>query len=577
MARLWLPLILVILMAASAAPATEAQQPQYKAVTTADPDIAVEDLGLLLKPLRKHELVVETEAWLALLQEKVRQISLAEIRMRKQGREISQTKQEIKATVDQVQETAKAEKKMPVETAAAGTDAGADGKIEEKIQQIGEKTQKIAEAVAEVHEAVVVDTNTADAKPARSSEKDLLAKTEEVEQARAKLQEAAYDARRNDLAAAEKVKKIGEAQVELQTKMKEQLLAGINKLREEQTALLDRVQAAIEALRDKGGEVGEYEKYAAAVSGLRVDVKDISATRMMILGWLKSPEGGLRWAKAIVSFAAIILLSLILATFLGRVTRRAVAMNRKSSDLFKDFLVNVVHKTVLVIGVVVALSMLGINVGPLVAGIGALGFIIGFALQGTLGNFAAGMMILLHRPYDVGDLVNTAGITGVVQSMNLNTTTIKTGDNQIVVVPNGSIWGSNITNVTGSDTRRVDMTFGISYSDDQAKAQRVLESIVDAHPLVLKDPAPVIKLHELGDSSVNFVCRPWTQTANYWTVYWDITRSVKERFDAEGISIPFPQRDVHVYHEAVEPSAFAQGLHLTPAVKPALRKDGIAG
>jgi small conductance mechanosensitive channel len=459
MNRLYLSVVLIVLTIILAGPTVRAQEPKYTAVTAADPNVPADDLGLLLKPLRKQELVVEAEAWLALLQAKVRQISLAEIQVREQSRGVAATKQE------------------------AGAGAG------------------------------------------------------------------------------------------LQTKVKEQLLAGINKLREEQTALLDRVQVAIEALRAKGGEVGEYEKYAVAVSGLSVDVKDISATRAMVIGWLKSPEGGLRWVKMIVAFVLILGASQVAASLLGRLTRRAVAMNKKCSDLFKDFLVNVVHKVVLVMGLVIALSVLGINVGPLVAGIGALGFIVGFALQGTLGNFAAGMMILLHRPYDVGDVVNTAGITGVVQSMSLNTTTIKTFDNQIVVIPNGSIWGNNITNVTGSDTRRVDMTFGIGYGDDQAKAQRILESIVNAHALVLKDPAPTVKLHELGDSSVNFVCRPWTQTANYWTVYWDITRSVKERFDAEGISIPFPQRDVHVYHETVEPASLSKALQKGLGGKTAVGAD----
>ena len=167
-------------------------------------------------------------------------------------------------------------------------------------------------------------------------------------------------------------------------------------------------------------------------------------------------------------------------------------------------------------------------------------------------RIAAGLMILLHRPYDVGDVICTSGVTGFVKSMNLNTTTIKTFDNQIVVVPNGSIWGDNIINVTGSDTRRVDMVFGIGYGDDIDKAQAILADIVKSHKLVLDDPAPNIKVHELGDSSVNFVCRPWTLTSDYWTVYWDITRAVKDRFDAEGVSIPFPQRDVHLIPDSTE-------------------------
>jgi small conductance mechanosensitive channel len=157
---------------------------------------------------------------------------------------------------------------------------------------------------------------------------------------------------------------------------------------------------------------------------------------------------------------------------------------------------------------------------------------------------------LIYRPFDVGQIIEAAGVKGIVDSMNLVSTTVKTFDNQIVVVPNGEIWGGVITNVTGSDKRRVDMTFGISYSDDMTKAAQVLEDIVSKHKMILKEPEPVVKLHELADSSVNFVCRPWVKTADYWTVYWDVTRTVKERFDAEGISIPFPQRDVHISQTA---------------------------
>ncbi len=197
-----------------------------------------------------------------------------------------------------------------------------------------------------------------------------------------------------------------------------------------------------------------------------------------------------------------------------------------------------------------ALSMLGINVGPLLAAIGAAGFIIGFALQGTLSNFAAGIMILIYRPHDVGDFVDIGGTFGIVDAMTIVSTTLMTLDNQKVVVPNNMIWGDKITNVTGRYTRRVDMVFGIGYSDDIAKAQSILEEIVLKHEAILKDPEPVVRVHELADSSVNFVVRPWVKTENYWDVYWDITRTVKERFDAEGVSIPFPQRDVHMHQVA---------------------------
>ena len=328
---------------------------------------------------------------------------------------------------------------------------------------------------------------------------------------------------------------------------KTQILEEVTKLQEQQTALIDRVKAVIDELQKKGGEVGAYEKYLAAVSGIKVDVTDAGSTWTVITGWLKSSEGGVRWLKNIILFVVTILAFMILSSILGKATRRAVAKAKGASALLKDFLVNVVHKATLLVGLVVALSMLEVNIGPFLAAIGAAGFIIGFALQGTLSNFAAGIMILLYRPYDIGNFVNVAGISGTVSAMTLVSTTLALPDNQTVIVPNNSIWGGIITNVTGSETRRVDMVFGIGYEDDITKAQSILEKIVKDHPLVLESPEPVIRLNELADSSVNFVCRPWVKTSDYWTVYWDITRQVKEQFDQNSISIPFPQRDVHVH------------------------------
>jgi small conductance mechanosensitive channel len=260
-----------------------------------------------------------------------------------------------------------------------------------------------------------------------------------------------------------------------------------------------------------------------------------------------SSEGGIRWAKNVAFFLVIILVSWILANVIGKAVARAVENIQSASALLKDFIVNITCKTIFVVGFVVALSMLEVNIGPLLAAIGAAGFIMGFALQGTLSNFAAGIMILVYRPYDVGDLVDVGGMLGKVDAMTIVSTTLRKPDNQKVVIPNNMIWGGIITNITGTSKRRVDMVFGIGYSDDIAKAQKILEEILANHEHVLKDPAPVVKVHELADSSVNFVVRPWVATENYWDVYWDITRSVKERFDAEGVSIPFPQQDVHMH------------------------------
>jgi small conductance mechanosensitive channel len=239
---------------------------------------------------------------------------------------------------------------------------------------------------------------------------------------------------------------------------------------------------------------------------------------------------------------------------LSRITKRVVkaASDRSSlnmSALLKRILISTSGGMVMITGILMALSQIGISLAPMLAGLGVAGFIVGFALQDTLGNFAAGAMILIYRPFDVDDIVEVTGAFGTVKKMNLVSTTITTLDNQTLVVPNSKIWGDVIKNVTAQDIRRVDLEFGIGYNDDIEHAERILTEIVSAHEKVLKDPEPNVKLHTLGDSSVNFIVRPWTETDDYWDVYWDIMREVKVRFDREGISIPFPQRDVHLYNE----------------------------
>ena len=256
----------------------------------------------------------------------------------------------------------------------------------------------------------------------------------------------------------------------------------------------------------------------------------------------------------------LFVLVLWVALAVSRLTRRLVAeglkrSNLKISRLLNNMIVSLAGGLVLLLGVLFGLAQLGISVGPLLAGLGIAGFIVGFALQDTLGNFAAGMMILLFRPYDVGDVVEAGGIFGKVSHMSLVNTTILTFDNQTLVMPNSKIWGDVIKNVTAQEKRRVDMTFGIGYSDDIPKAEKVLTEIVTSHSKVLADPAPVVRLHTLNESSVDFVVRPWVKKDDYWDVYWDVTRAVKIRFDEEDISIPFPQRDIHLYRGEQEPLA----------------------
>lgn len=318
-------------------------------------------------------------------------------------------------------------------------------------------------------------------------------------------------------------------------------------LREEQTRLVDRLKATMAALTARGGDVTKFKQYIDASTGVDLDASNITGTLKFATDWLTSKEGGIRVGLNILKFLITLLVFKILAGIAGRIARRAVGKLQKSSDLLRDFFVTMTRRIVFFLGLIIALDQLEVDISPFVAALGAAVFVIGLALQGTLSNFASGMMILLYRPFDVGEVVNAAGTTGKVEAMTLVSTTLRLPDNQTVVVPNNSIWGGVITNVTGQPTRRVDMVFGCGYGDDLQKAQKLLEAIISEHQKVLSDPAPVIKVHELADSSVNFVVRPWCKTEDYWDVFWDVTRAVKDRFDAEGINIPFPQQEVHMH------------------------------
>lgn len=311
------------------------------------------------------------------------------------------------------------------------------------------------------------------------------------------------------------------------------------------TDLVKRVEVGIVMLEKRGGDVSEYKRYIRYATGQKVS-RDPQVFMAQAMAWLRSPDGGMAILLSIGQFLGILALAWIVSRVLGKAVRTAVKRVPKASSLLQDFAVGSVTRLTLLIGVVIGISFLGVNITPLIAAIGAAGLVIGLALQGTLSNFASGILILVYRPYDVGDVISAGGVTGKVEAMNLVSTTVLTFDNQVMLVPNNQIWNGVITNITGRNTRRVDLIFGIGYDDDIEKAMTIIDQTLRAHKLTLNDPAPIVRVHELGDNSVNLIARPWTKTSDYWDLYWDLMRQVKERFDAEGINIPYPQRDLHV-------------------------------
>jgi small conductance mechanosensitive channel len=226
-------------------------------------------------------------------------------------------------------------------------------------------------------------------------------------------------------------------------------------------------------------------------------------------------------------------------------------MNKRGMDsMLSSFLGSIVYMLLVAFIAIAALGQVGIQTTSLVAIVGAAGLAVGLALQGSLANFASGVMIIAFRPFKEGDFVEAGGAVGVIEGIQMFATTMRTGDNKQIIIPNGNITGGNIVNYSAKDTRRVDLVFGIGYNDDLKKAKDILQQLVDADERILKDPAAVIAVSELADSSVNFIVRPWVNSADYWGVYWDLTEAVKLKFDAEGISIPFPQQDVYMHQVA---------------------------
>ena len=239
------------------------------------------------------------------------------------------------------------------------------------------------------------------------------------------------------------------------------------------------------------------------------------------------------------------IVSRVLTAILRRVMRKA-----KLDPTLTAFFANFTYAVLMVLVVVSAIQALGVATTSFIAVLGAAGLAVGFALQGSLSNFAAGVMLILFRPFRAGDYVEAGGVSGSVEEIQIFATVMRTPDNKRIIVPNSSITGGTIVNYSANDTRRIDLVFGIGYGDDIKKAKEVLTSLVTSDERVLKDPEPTIAVLELGDSSVNFAVRPWVKTADYWGVYFDLTEAVKSRFDAEQISIPFPQRDIHVHQAA---------------------------
>ncbi len=274
-------------------------------------------------------------------------------------------------------------------------------------------------------------------------------------------------------------------------------------------------------------------------TSLGIDLSSIDTSLLISFGY------------RLLAAAAIFVIGRWVAKMLTNVARR---MMHKASieDTLERFLGNILYTVLLAVVVISSINQLGVETTSLLAVLGAAGLAVGLALQGSLSNFASGVLIVAFKPYKVGDFIEAGGVTGAVIEVQIFTTVLKSGDNKKIIVPNSQVMAGEIVNYSANEHRRVDLVAGCGYDDDLDKVKRVLTEIVAADERVLKEPAPTIAVSELADSSVNFVVRPWVNSGDYWGAYFGLTEQIKKRFDAEGIAIPYPQRDVHVYQHGAD-------------------------
>ena len=593
-------LILILVSGNVSAQENEKQTAPYiETVTALDSDIPLDELALLVKPLTVDELKAEAEAWMNLLKLKTAETSRAELAIKQKNKSIEKA-EEVQEAIEDTQDALEDVKEVSREAHETGDLESAEQaqELAEEARLAVEKTVTSIESAIDARQQVAEDSAVQDvlsaaeqaktealadqAQTARDATRDasiaaskavaaaevgdssdaarlsgdtveaieeagdaLQSSSEVIDQAISEKQDAVELAKQSNL---EETAKLAAVMAEKEIKDKENILLSVTELRTQRTAITDRLNVVLDELSAKLGKTPEgaenefilpFRLYARSVNSIKVDVTDTQSAMSNIVGWIRSDVGGIRLLRNLGYFLLSVVAFWMLGWILGKLVDRTLKMTRITVELMRSVIVRMVRRVTLFIGIIVGLSAMGINIGPVLAVIGAAGFVVAFALQNTLSNFASGIMIMIYRPFDVGDLISVGGVTGEARSMNLVSTTIATRDNQLLVVPNNTIWNNIIINVTGSDTRRVDLMFRIGYNDDIELAQRLLQEVLNQHPLVLKQPEATIAVEELGTFSVNLICRPWAKTEDYWDVHREVTRKVKEQFQIAGLKPPF--------------------------------------
>ena len=328
-----------------------------------------------------------------------------------------------------------------------------------------------------------------------------------------------------------------EKSAEKQTELKKELVATVTELQSQQTAIIDRFKVVLDELERKGGKGDAYRKYIEAISTIQLDVKDTDALGVRLVSWFKSDEGGMRWAGNIGKFLGILIATIIASQLLALATLQFLLKYGDESKALRDFIVISIKRGGIVLGVMLALTALEVSLGPILALVGGISFVLAFALQSNLGNFASGLTLMLTNPFDVGDEVKVAGLWGWVDSITLAHTKIKGFGGQTLTLPNNLVWSGIIENLTIGENRKIQLSFRVAFDEDLAKVQEVIVDTIKSHPKVLKEPAPSTFVWAVEDFYISIFAGGWAKKEEFWAVYSEVVTMIKESFDKEGIKL----------------------------------------
>ena len=328
-----------------------------------------------------------------------------------------------------------------------------------------------------------------------------------------------------------------EESAEQESELKNQLVATVTEFQSQQTAIIERFSIILDELERKGGKADAYRKYIEAVSTVQIDVKDTEALGVQLTSWLKSEEGGMRWVGNISKFFGILVITIIASQLLAQLTLKLLLRYGDKSQALREFIVILIKRGGVVIGVLLAITSLGVNLGPLLAVAGGLSFVLVFALQSNVGNFASGLTLMFAKPFDVGDEVKIAGVWGWVDAVTLAHTKVKGFGGEILTIPNDLVWGDVIENLSNDQVRTLAFEFRISFDEDLAKVKQLLVEAMESHPGIIQDPAPEVTVSGIEEYYINIEIGGFTKTKIFWNVHHEVLCIIKERLDQEGIKL----------------------------------------